>query len=333
MIMKNNNKATSGNPPALSIIVPVYNAEPWLARCLDSLINQLVKNIEIIVIDDQSTDDSLNIIREYEKNDLRIKTIELEKNSGLSSVRNAGLAIAAGEYIGFVDADDFVESDFYEQLLAAAGTTDADIVMGGYIRKEGVHSIYKKSNADGMVRQLSGKIDRLFNGMCCDKIFKASLINKHKLQFPCGLYYEDNIFIIQAVYYSDKMAFISDAFYNYCYNPSGITSTRDHVKEAKRNADRFTIGEEIIRFAKINNFDQEAMIGLRNFLMRSTMVRKDFREWSNYGRLVRMFGGAFTIRTMFLCNPIVHFFYRNVMNDDGTQIIKILKWIPVYQVK
>ncbi|MCL2790069.1 MAG: glycosyltransferase [Desulfobulbus sp.] len=331
--MTDNKEATFGNPPALSIIVPVYNAEPWLARCLDSLVHQPIRNIEIIVIDDQSTDGSLNIVREYEKKDPRIQIIALEKNSGQAVARNAGLAVAAGEYIGFVDSDDFVDVDFYEKLLAAAGKTDADIVMGGYIRKEGALSTHKRSSVDGVVRQLSDKILRLVNGSCCDKIFRATLIKEHKLQFPAGLYFEDNVFLVHAVYYSDKMAFVSDAFYNYFRNPAGTTSAKGFVQEAKRKADRFVISEEIMRFAQVKHFDKEAMIGLRNFLMRSIMTRKDFRGWDNYDRLSHIFGSSYTIRTMFFCNPIVYFFYRDIVNDDGARIIKIFKWIPVYQVK
>lgn len=330
--MINTNKIQD-NLPALSIIVPVYNTESRLANCLDSLIHQTIKDIEIIVIDDHSTDGSLNIIQEYEKKDSRIQTIALKKNSGQAVARNAGLAMAAGEYIGFVDADDFVEADFYEKLLVAAGKSDADIVMGGYIRKEGTNRTHKKSNADGVVRQLSGKIHRLFNGACWDKIFKTSLVSKHKLQFPVGLYYQDNVFLIHAIYYSDKMAFVSDVFYNYCYNPDGTTDSKDPVKEAKRKADSLTISEEIMSFAKAKNFDKEAMIELRNFLIRSIIIRKYFMKLGSYGRFSRIFGSLFTIRTMFLFNPIVRLFYKNVMNDDGTRVIKIFKWINVYQNK
>ena len=100
----------------LSVIIPVYNVEPYLEQCLDSVINQTYKNLEIICINDGSTDNSLKILEKYQKKDNRIKLIN-QKNKGLSEARNAGLDVAKGEYIAFVDSDDYLELNAYEEAM------------------------------------------------------------------------------------------------------------------------------------------------------------------------------------------------------------------------
>ena len=102
--------------PKVSVIIPVYNVEKYLRQCLDSVVNQTLKDIEIICIDDGSTDNSLNILKEYAQKDNRIKIIS-KKNGGLSSARNAGLKFATGEFVGFVDSDDYIERETYENAV------------------------------------------------------------------------------------------------------------------------------------------------------------------------------------------------------------------------
>ena len=111
----------------VSIIVPVYNIEKYLAKCLDSLINQTLEDIEIICVNDGSTDNSAEILNEYAQKDCRIKIIN-QDNAGLSAARNTGINAANGEYIGYVDSDDWIDLNFYEKLYNAAKDTDADIV-------------------------------------------------------------------------------------------------------------------------------------------------------------------------------------------------------------
>ena len=100
----------------ISIIIPVYNTEKYLRRCIESAINQTLKDIEIICIDDASTDNSLNILNEYATKDKRIKVIVFKKNNGVGRARNEALRIASGEFIGFIDSDDFVDEKYFEEL-------------------------------------------------------------------------------------------------------------------------------------------------------------------------------------------------------------------------
>lgn len=115
----------------ISIIVPVYNVEKYLNKCIDSIINQTYKNIEIILVDDGSTDNSGKICDEYLLRDSRIKVIH-KNNGGLSSARNEGINISSGEYIGFVDSDDWVEPNMYEEMYKKILYSNADIVDCGY---------------------------------------------------------------------------------------------------------------------------------------------------------------------------------------------------------
>lgn len=112
--------------PKVSVIIPVYNTEKYLRKCLDSVCNQTLSDIEIICVNDCSPDNSLEILNEYAQKDNRIKVINFEENKGVSIARNTGIDSATGEFIGFVDADDFVDLDFYEKLYNKATETGAD---------------------------------------------------------------------------------------------------------------------------------------------------------------------------------------------------------------
>ena len=118
----------------VSIIIPVYNVESYLRRCLDSVVNQTLKDIEIILVNDGSTDGSLAICEEYAKNDDRIKIIT-RKNGGLSAARNTGLDNATSEYIGFIDSDDWVDTNFFENLYNTAIEKNCDVAFGDIVIK------------------------------------------------------------------------------------------------------------------------------------------------------------------------------------------------------
>ena len=116
----------------LSIIVPVFNTEKYLSECLNSLINQTLKSIEIICVDDGSTDNSLSILEKFHSKDERVKIIH-QGNFGVSVARNNGIAMAQGEYIGFVDSDDWVDADFFEKLYNASQKFGAEVVAGDFM--------------------------------------------------------------------------------------------------------------------------------------------------------------------------------------------------------
>jgi len=196
----------------VSVIVPVYNAKDYLRRCLDSIINQTLKNIEIICIDDCSTDNSLDILNEYAKQDLRIKIIHQNTNGGESKARNTGIDYATGEYLAFVDNDDTIDDDFYEKLYNKAKIEDADIAKGE------VH-IYEYDSTE-IYGQLNKKIESggkfYFAYHWWTAIYRASMIKDNNINLPEGYPLGgDVLFLNEAVIAANEVVTVNDTFYNY----------------------------------------------------------------------------------------------------------------------
>jgi glycosyltransferase involved in cell wall biosynthesis len=182
--------------PIVSIIVPVFNIENYISKCLDSLLIQTLKEIEIILVDDGSTDLSGNICCEYASKDNRIRVIH-KKNEGLSSARNDGLAIAKGEYIGFVDGDDWVKEDMFEFLYNTSSTHNADISICGHFIVDGDHVEPIRNNGDikilNHIEALSAiLLDAEINSFAWDKLYKRELFID--LSYPVGRRFEDIAF-------------------------------------------------------------------------------------------------------------------------------------------
>lgn len=184
--------------PLVSVIVPVYNCEQYVKECIDSLLRQSYSDIEVIVVNDGSTDDSLKICRKYEELDSRIKVFDQE-NQGVSSARNKGIQMARGKFLSFVDADDYVDRDFIESLVAIM--PDAGIGICGYKRAEEdkikhEYIICKELNVASLYRNIFAKSDILSG--CCNKLFSADIIHKHHLTFDNKLYVgEDMVFLAE----------------------------------------------------------------------------------------------------------------------------------------
>jgi glycosyltransferase involved in cell wall biosynthesis len=194
----------------VSIIVPIYNVEAYLDRCLDSLVNQTLKDIEIICVNDCSPDNSLAILKRYANKDQRIKIINFEKNQGVSVARNSGMKIAQGKYIGLVDPDDYVDLDFYEKLYLKAKETDADIVYAGY-----------KSKALNNVKEYIYPIKKARKKYFlphhhCEAIYRVDFLRNNFLEYPAGIKLsQDVIFVVKAVFFANRIELVDDVFYHY----------------------------------------------------------------------------------------------------------------------
>ena len=176
----------------VSVIVPVYNVEKYLERCLDALVNQTLTDIEIICVNDGSTDNSLEILDRYSKKDERIFVLNQE-NKGVSIARNEALKLAKGEFIGFVDSDDWVDIDYYEKLYNAAKNNDCDIATASIIRKKEESQKYKiKYDKECIFENLQYKLNICDIPNCCyvcNKIFKKEIIKDKN--FKESVYFED----------------------------------------------------------------------------------------------------------------------------------------------
>ncbi|WP_294485155.1 glycosyltransferase [uncultured Mailhella sp.] len=212
--------------PVISVIIPVYNVEKYIDRCLNSVLNQSFNDIEIICIDDGSTDSSLSILHRYAAKDERIR-IFTQRNRGASAARNAGLDAANGQWISFVDSDDEIHPDMYKTLLAHTGYEDAVYFSAEEFIRDGnnlknVSSDYFKVKFSGIHVVTIDEISH-FSMVVWDKLFLREKIESINLRFPEGLCFEDNAFIINFFSLHHKVRFVQKKLYRYFRRTDSIT--------------------------------------------------------------------------------------------------------------
>lgn len=215
--------------PKLSIIVPVYNVENYLRKCLDSILNQTLTDIEVICVNDGSPDNSAEILKEYQKADNRVIVIEQE-NSGLGAARNTGISAARGEYIGCVDSDDFIDPTMYEKMYAKARAQNADVVLCNvylYYTDSGTTTVFRDSvfyenmSKTGYFSAVEHPRILQYIGVW-DRIYRRSFIEKEKLRNPEKRIYEDVLFSVQTSVLAEKIAIVNEPLYYYRKN-TGIS--------------------------------------------------------------------------------------------------------------
>lgn len=219
----------------VSVILPVFNVDKYIKRCLDSLVNQTLKEIEIIIINDGSTDNTKRICEEYAKKYDNIKLIN-KKNEGVSKARNIALKKVRGEYLAFIDGDDWIDRNAYEIMYNTAKRDSADVVQCGvrHILDNGKIRVFNKNlfntlyQDNEILRQfLLGKI----NAISCDKIYKVSIWKENDIYFPENLSLgEDQITTCQVVYNSKRFIALKDTFYNYYRRSDSCTTSKFSLK-------------------------------------------------------------------------------------------------------
>lgn len=235
--------------PAISVIIPVYNKAPWLRRCLDSVCRQTLKNIEIICINDGSTDDSGTILDEYAKQDSRILLIELARNQGVSRARNIGLEAAQGEWLGFVDSDDSIAPDFYEKLYAQTSSGNAEIIKGIRWSERDAPQYINKAFND---RIRKNKL--VFTYEWTSAIYKSSFIKSHDISFINGCTNsEDVAFLYEAVLCCTDIRVIDDAVYNYYLIDNSANTEKLSLKKIKNNVNAISTMINLINIHLYNN--------------------------------------------------------------------------------
>ena len=240
----------------VSVIVPVFNTEKYLEKCLNSLINQTLQDIEIICVNDGSTDKSADIIKKFTNKDSRFKLINQE-NKKQGAARNAGMKIAKGEYIGFVDSDDWVDLEYYEKLYNAAKKYNADMALATNIRTG--HGKDKKRlniTEEKFVTTLQDKIDvcQQWKNECpTNKIYRHSMLKNNNITWPEGVYCEDKLFTIKAVYYGNSIVAVPGVNYYYYRNPNSTVNSKaqKHYKQLK--LDKNIAKKSVLDFLKEKN--------------------------------------------------------------------------------
>lgn len=221
--------------PAISVIVPVYNEERFLRNCLNSIAGQTMRDFEVIIVNDGSTDSSLSIIEEFKRENSNFLIIN-QKNSGVACARNHALKYARGKYIAFVDSDDYIEPEFLEKLYTVAKSSGSDIVCCGYYTylpekkkkikkpfcfKTGVYSNKK------MLKSLIKDVRTHF--YMWNKLWKHDLFKKNNIIFP-DMCFEDMPVSISLFYFANKVAVIKEEYYNYTRHEDSIVSNIDAEK-------------------------------------------------------------------------------------------------------
>ena len=252
--------------PKVSVIVPVYNAEKYLRKCLDSLLHQTLQELEIVVINDGSVDNSPEILREYVEEYPDRFLYREQKNSGQAAARNRALSLCRGEYVGFLDADDFVRETMFERMYEKARETDADYVACGYtdLTYEGEREI----ELQYYVASLGGRNSRgyVFRSACLP--FSA-LIQKERFSgirsaFPGGVIYEDTAFYLNLIPFLKKLAVIEEPL-AYRVRHSNSTTT---TFQAAKVAQIFPVLEESLRFYREQGFYEQYREELEYFCVR-----------------------------------------------------------------
>lgn len=254
----------------ISVIVPVYNVQNYICRCLDTIINQTYKNIEIILVDDGSKDESGKICEEYAKKDSRIRVIHKE-NEGLGLTRNVGIKYAMGKYIAFIDSDDFIELNMYEIMYKKIKENDLDAVLCNYKRlKKDKTYIYNVSNFDNkqyscdeiqkdILLSICGnpKYKTVIGSVCC-VLYKKDIIDKYNIKFLNEREYVSEDIIFNYMYFSKcrRIQLLRDNMYIYCENEGSLTKKYNPAK-----IDKFI---NLYNFMKkqVETYKEETCIGL-----------------------------------------------------------------------
>lgn len=225
--------------PLISIIVPVYNVEKYIHKCINSIIDQTYKNLEVLLIDDGSTDSSSDICDKYEKLDKRVKVIH-KKNNGASVARNIGLEVARGIYIAFVDSDDYIDKNMYKDMIEKLLEYDCDLVMcdcykvsetskekfthdirdGFYDKRQ----LYKEYYNKLLMKDDINYPPTISNWVC---LIKKEIIKENNLKYVEGIRFsEDLLFGSQVMYYVERFYYMKNKYYyNYICNPLSVTNT------------------------------------------------------------------------------------------------------------
>ncbi|PWM76194.1 MAG: glycosyl transferase family 2 [Clostridium sp.] len=254
--------------PKVSVIVPIYNVEKYLEKCINSLLSQTLEDIQIILVNDGSKDNSGNIAKEYEKNN-KDRVIYVEKeNGGLSDARNYGLKYATGDFIAFLDSDDYIEKNAYEEMYNKAIEENADYVECDFIwkfpNKIRVDKQYPYKNKKEMLS--------FVRVVAWNKLIKRQLITDNNLEFPKGLRYEDVEFTYKLIPFINKFAYVDKPFIHYVQREGSIANVQN-----ERTAEIVTVLDNVIGFYKKNNiyekYRDELEYNYARYLLCSSLKR------------------------------------------------------------
>jgi len=267
--------------PLVSIIVPIYKVEPYLRRCLDSIINQTYTNLEIILVDDGSPDGCPQICDEYAAKDKRIVVIHKE-NGGLSDARNAGLDICKGEYISFVDSDDWVDVEYIEELIKPNSKNQYDIVIADYQQSnepiDSHHILLQASSINDKQNIISAFCHLQYPPCAWAKLYRAKFIKENKLKFYKGILYEDQLWSCHLAILAKRIFILSNKIYYYTIRDNSIMQSHNIPFEKHITSWKVILSNENKIFSHCSNITSKDIDYF--FLQKTTeILNKAHNNW------------------------------------------------------
>ena len=244
------------NQPKISVIVPVYNTEKYLSKCLDSILNQTLTDIEVIIVNDGSTDNSQQIIEDFVKKDTRISFI-VKENGGLSDARNVGIEASIGMFLAFIDSDDYIDPIMFQTMFDLAEKHQSEIVMCDLVKVDENGNEFRDlpqspQLPDKIILKENFTIFGEMSCFACNKIFKKSLFNQHK--FKKGIHFEDIELIPKLILNSTIISKVNQPFYKYFERQDSITKTH-----TAKGLDMFFAVNEVSDYFKLSNYNTFAV--------------------------------------------------------------------------
>lgn len=236
--------------PKVTVIIPVYNTERLLNRCLESVVRQSLSDIEIICVDDGSTDGSPALLDSWAERDARIRVIH-QTNGRQGKARNAALRVARGEYVGMIDSDDYIPEEYFERLYSAATEADADVAICGIVKQKPVGE--RVVIAFDMVEVVRDADAKLRVCHCppefhpVNKLYRRAMLERLGLRFKEGVPYEDVMFVTRAIVECDRVVTVPNVHYYYVLNPSSTVKSR---QTATKQAQKYEAHRDMVEYVE-----------------------------------------------------------------------------------
>lgn len=313
------------NRKIVSVIMPTYNVEKYVGKCLESLLNQTYNNLEIIIIDDYSTDKTVSLIKEITRNDNRVKLIELNKHIGVAPARNIGLDNVTGEYLYFLDSDDFIDSDYIKNMVDAIENNDVDMVSNYNIviydwKKNNEQFWWNRKLKDGILKLHSRNMYSIPNMLWCN-LYKTAFIKNNNIRFiEKDLPYEDLYFNSIVFSYINKICITSKSRYYYRFRKKSLTG-KNNKRESRYELIEVT--ELLYNYFKDHDLLDKSQL---NFLELKGRLHKHKNKVKYYSKIRSLFldinDGVVCNTSSWTTSSNIKFF-NDVLNNKNYLLYKL----------
>lgn len=273
----------------VSVVVPVYNVQDYVAKCLDCLCQQTYQDMEIICVDDCSSDNTLNILKTYAEKDKRVRIIKRDANGGQAAARQTGIDVTTGAYIGFVDSDDWVDLDYFEKMVIEAERTHADIIVNSNILMHEKGQVFPKifpGHKQLEMKVYDNPVAQMEKVWCVvwNKLFRADFLKQRQFTIPKRSAHEDVFFHYATFAFAKSMSFFCGSAYHYLYRESSIS----HVKY-DWGVEHLKVYDQIYDFYQANNLLNKKIKLYATMPMFNINNEQDFALYKGYFQKIKAY--------------------------------------------